>query len=63
MFDRDDTPWYPTARLFRQTEERQWSGVLERVRVELGSLIEHWSADRVADTRCLESAKSTSNKA
>jgi tetratricopeptide (TPR) repeat protein/ADP-heptose:LPS heptosyltransferase len=46
MFDRDDTPWYPTARLFRQSEERQWSGVLEKIRVELGALIEDWGSGR-----------------
>jgi tetratricopeptide (TPR) repeat protein len=39
MLDRDDSPWYPTARLFRQTEARQWSTVLDRIRVELGALI------------------------
>jgi len=26
MFDRTDTPWYPTMRLFRQTRPRDWSG-------------------------------------
>jgi len=28
---RDDTPWYPTARLFRQDETRQWGRVIDRV--------------------------------
>ncbi|THD56197.1 MAG: tetratricopeptide repeat protein [Bradyrhizobium sp.] len=42
MLDREDSPWYPTARLFRQAESREWSGVLERMRVELGALIEDW---------------------
>lgn len=42
MLDREDSPWYPTARLFRQTETRAWSGVLDRVRIELGALIEDW---------------------
>jgi tetratricopeptide (TPR) repeat protein len=46
MFDRDDTPWYPTARLFRQTEERQWSSVLDRIRIELGALVEDWRSVR-----------------
>jgi tetratricopeptide (TPR) repeat protein len=40
MFDREDSPWYPTARLFRQTQTRVWSSVLDRVRVELGAMIE-----------------------
>ncbi|MBF2026439.1 MAG: tetratricopeptide repeat protein [Oscillatoriales cyanobacterium C42_A2020_001] len=29
--DRDDTPWYPTMRLFRQTSPGDWAGVFERV--------------------------------
>ena len=32
LLDRDDSPWYPTARLFRQTETRDYAEVLERVR-------------------------------
>ncbi|QVN23618.1 tetratricopeptide repeat protein [Burkholderia pyrrocinia] len=29
--DRDDSPWYPGARLFRQSEPGQWADVVERV--------------------------------
>jgi hypothetical protein len=32
MQDRDDSPWYPTARLFRQSQPGVWSGVTRRVR-------------------------------
>jgi tetratricopeptide (TPR) repeat protein len=35
LLDRDDSPWYPTARLFRQAETRDWGEVIERVRSEL----------------------------
>jgi tetratricopeptide (TPR) repeat protein len=35
LLDRDDSPWYPTLRLYRQTEKRDWSEVLARVRNEL----------------------------
>jgi Flp pilus assembly protein TadD len=28
---RDDTPWYPTMRLFRQTVAGDWAGVMRRV--------------------------------
>lgn len=31
LADRDDTPWYPTARLFRQTSLGDWDGVIARV--------------------------------
>lgn len=29
--DREDCPWYPTMRLFRQTTEGDWPGVIRRV--------------------------------
>jgi tetratricopeptide (TPR) repeat protein len=32
---RGDSPWYPTARLFRQTETRAWGPVVTRVRTAL----------------------------
>jgi tetratricopeptide (TPR) repeat protein len=38
LLDRDDSPWYPTARLFRQTETRDHADVLDRVRAELVAL-------------------------
>jgi hypothetical protein len=33
--DRKTTPWYPTARLFRQDDRRDWLPVIENVRAEL----------------------------
>jgi tetratricopeptide (TPR) repeat protein len=39
LLDRDDSPWYPTLRLFRQTETRDYGEVLDRVRDELATLI------------------------
>jgi hypothetical protein len=38
MTGRDDTPWYPTMRLFRQPAEGRWDLLIDRVRQELGSL-------------------------
>ena len=35
MRDREDTPWYPQARLFRQTRPGDWSDVIERVHAAL----------------------------
>ena len=35
MLEREESPWYPSARLFRQTHPRDWSGPLRRVRDEL----------------------------
>ena len=42
LYNREDSPWYPTARLFRQTEEREWPSVVKQVRTELGALTEDW---------------------
>ena len=38
LLDRDDSPWYPTMRLFRQSETRDYGMVLDRVRSELLAL-------------------------
>jgi len=38
LFGRDDSPWYPTLRLFRQTMTREYQSVIERVRGELMAL-------------------------
>jgi tetratricopeptide (TPR) repeat protein len=35
LLDREDSPWYPTARLFRQSAARDWAEVIENVRREL----------------------------
>ena len=35
MTDRDDSPWYPSARLFRQTRRGDWDEVFERIVDEL----------------------------
>ncbi len=32
LLDRDDSPWYPTARLFRQDAACDWNAVVARVR-------------------------------
>jgi ADP-heptose:LPS heptosyltransferase len=38
MRDRDDNPWYPTARLFRQPKIGDWESVVTRVARELATL-------------------------
>src|SRR5262249_23481402 len=35
LMDRDDSPWYPTVRLFRQRERGNWPEVLARIAAEL----------------------------
>jgi hypothetical protein len=39
LLDRDDSPWYPTVRLFRQLETGDYASVVERVRTELVAII------------------------
>ena len=39
FLDREDCPWYPTARLFRQTDCGQWQSVVERVRDALHHMV------------------------
>jgi tetratricopeptide (TPR) repeat protein len=41
LLEREDSPWYPTARLFRQPRINDWDSVLERVRGELERFAEH----------------------
>jgi hypothetical protein len=38
MLDREDSPWYPTMRLFRQSAPGDWMSVIERVAEELQTL-------------------------
>jgi tetratricopeptide (TPR) repeat protein len=39
LLGRDDSPWYPTVRLFRQDERRDYAPVIDRMRNALQSLI------------------------
>jgi hypothetical protein len=38
MLDREDTPWYPTMRLFRQRSPGDWKSVVMRIAAELSNL-------------------------
>ena len=33
--NKEDSPWYPTARLFRQTKDGEWGDILEKVSNEI----------------------------
>jgi hypothetical protein len=56
LLDRDDSPWYPAARLFRQDESRVWDGVTARVQAALKDYARNFSrlkkddAVRLTDT-------------
>ena len=38
LLDRTDSPWYPTARLYRQPTAGDWGAVLAQVRADLAAL-------------------------
>lgn len=38
LLDRDDSPWYPSARLYRQTRAGEWDPVLAKVAAELAAI-------------------------
>jgi len=46
MEDREDTPWYPTMRLFRQQTRGDWKGVIERVKDALVQQVKEGAAPR-----------------
>jgi tetratricopeptide (TPR) repeat protein len=39
LLEREDSPWYPTARLFRQSVAGDWASVIDRVHYELRQLV------------------------
>ena len=38
LLERTDSPWYPTARLYRQDKAGDWETVITRVRKDLDGL-------------------------
>ncbi len=39
LLEREDSPWYPTARLFRQQRRGDWEDVFQRMQIELLRLL------------------------
>lgn len=50
LLEREDSPWYPTARLFRQPAVGDWRSVIDRVRGELQTWQRRRGADSAART-------------
>jgi tetratricopeptide (TPR) repeat protein len=48
---RDDSPWYPTARLFRQPRLGDWESVIEQVRGYLARVLSHPASPRMGYSR------------
>ncbi len=42
LLDRDDSPWYPGMRLFRQQARAQWTPVVERMALALNQFVTDW---------------------
>ena len=40
MYERTDSPWYPSLRLFRQEKTDDWKGVMQQVRDELIDVVD-----------------------
>src|SRR5262249_20655367 len=38
LLNRDDSPWYPTLRLFRQGKDRSWPAVMATIASELATV-------------------------
>jgi tetratricopeptide (TPR) repeat protein len=39
LLDRSDSPWYPTARLYRQIKDGDWSTVVDQIRAQLQTVL------------------------
>jgi tetratricopeptide (TPR) repeat protein len=51
MLDREDSPWYSSARIFRQDATRKWSSLVGRVREALADAVRaHGNAREVSDS-------------
>jgi hypothetical protein len=40
LLGRSDSPWYPTARLFRLSKSRDWNELVDRVRRALAAHVQ-----------------------
>ena len=46
LLDREDSPWYPTARLFRQDDSRSWDNVITSVHAALHDFVRNYLSTR-----------------
>jgi ADP-heptose:LPS heptosyltransferase len=47
LLDREDSPWYPTMRLFRLSETRDWNELVDRLRSRLAVHILTFRPERI----------------
>lgn len=55
MLERDDSPWYPTMRLFRQRSPGDWQGIVKRVGAALREAVSRHQANHGRYPGALES--------
>jgi hypothetical protein len=41
LLERDDSPWYPSVKLYRQSTAGDWGGVFDRVTADLSEALVH----------------------
>ena len=50
FLDREDSPWYPTMRLFRQKRFGDWDEVFERIAAELAAMVNGGQSATISHT-------------
>src|SRR5262249_5196143 len=62
LINRDDSPWYPTARLYRQSRPGDWNGVFARLAIAVAErLLPQSTPVRTAAIKQSPSAPKNSN--
>ena len=51
MLEREDSPWYPSMRLFRQPSDGDWKSVLDSIEASLALVLQHRKSQRVVLVR------------
>jgi ADP-heptose:LPS heptosyltransferase len=46
LMDREDSPWYPTMRLFRQSRPGRWDEAIREMGHELRALVNAWERQK-----------------
>ena len=45
LIDRDDSPWYPGMKLFRQPKRGDWTGLFQKIEEKLAAIVATKSVD------------------
>ena len=64
MLDRNDSPWYPTARLFRQPKIGDWHSVFKQVKENLENLLDNNSpTNKISERKAIKLPEEAITKA